>query len=148
MQKIFDTGEKLFFNTLIICLISCIYFNILPKNTIILMIGFIFCILYFGINFCTGYKNSLTIVEAFVVGIMGCGVGLFLGAFALYTNFILNSTDTAIWMVMPYFSPTISIIQRFSIEVTFAYPFILMALNIVLVIAGSFSKKLMNKLNI
>ena len=53
--KIFIAGEKLFFNTLIICLASFIYFTILPSNKITLAVGFIFGLIYFGINFYIGY---------------------------------------------------------------------------------------------
>lgn len=146
MQKIFDASERLFFNILIICLISCIYFNIFPKNTTTTTIGLVFCIIYFGSNFYTGYFNDLSIKEAIIVGIVGCGIGLFLGFFAIYTNYILKSQNTAIWMIMPYYSPTISLIKIIEKQITFIYPFILMIINISLVIIGSISKKIMNKL--
>lgn len=147
MQKIFDASERLFFNILIICLISCIYFNIFPKNTITITIGLIFCIFYFGINFYTGYFNNLSIREAIIVGSIGCSIGLFLGFFAIYTKFVLDSPNIAIWMIMPYFSPTISLLNVSATKITFAYPFIIMILNIFLVIMGSISKKIMNKLS-
>lgn len=147
MQKIFDASEKLFFYILIICLISCVYFNIFPNNTVTITIGLIFCIIYFGSYFYTGYFNDLTIKESMIVGIVGCGLGLILGFFAIYTNCILKSPNTAIWMLMPYYSPTISLVKIFDKQITFIYSFILMAVNILLVILGSISKKIMNKLS-
>lgn len=147
MQKIFDASERLFFNILIICLISCIYFNIFPNNMTTITIGLIFCIAYFGSDFYTGYFNDLSFKESIIVGILGCGVGLFLGFFAIYTNYILKSPNTAIWMIMPYYSPTISLVRLFAKQINFAYPFILMIINILFVIIGSISKKIMNKLS-
>lgn len=147
MQKIFDASERLFFNILIICLISCIYFNIFPKNLTTIALGLVLCICYFGCNFYTGYYNEFTIKESIIVGTIGCGVGLFLGFFAIYTNFVLNNPNTAILIIMPYFSPTISLIEMVSKQVTFIYPFILMLINIFLVVMGSISKKIMNKLS-
>lgn len=147
MQKIFDASERLFFNILIICLISCIYFNIFPKNLTTVILGLVLCIIYFGCNFHTGYYNEFTIKESVIVGTIGCGVGLFLGFFAIYTNFVLNRPNTAILIIMPYFSPTISLVEIFSKQITFAYPFILMLINILLVVMGSVTKKIMNKLS-
>lgn len=148
MQKIFDASEKLFFNILIVCLISCIYFNIFPNNTTTIIIGLMFCITYFGSYFYTGYFSDLTIKESIIVGILGCGVGLFLGFFAIYTYYILKSPNIAIWMLMPYYSPSMSLVKIFDKQINFTYPFILMALNILFVTLGSISKKIMNKLSL
>lgn len=147
MQRKLDIGSILFFNILIICLISSIYFNVLPQNEITLGIGIIFSIFYFGINIYIGYKYNLRLKEAFVVGIIGSGICLFLGIFSLYTNFILNKPNEAIWLIKPYFSPTLSIVKIFSIKITLASPFVLMLINIALVIFGSISKNIVNKLS-
>lgn len=147
MNKIFDAGEKLFFNILIICLVSWIYFNILPMNKATLITGFVLCVLYFGMYFYIGYKYNFTLVEAFIVGIIGCGIGIFLYFFSLYTDLVLQNVNSAIWIIKPYFIPTMSMIKLFTIEVTIAYPFFLMIFNIFLVILGSISKKIMNKLS-
>lgn len=146
MQKIFDVGEKLFFYILTICLLSFIYFTVFPKNEMTIAIGFIFCIFYFGVNFYIGYKYSLTIEEACIVGGAGCGLGIFLSFFSLYSYFALKSTYSAIWIITPYFMPTMSMINIFHGEVTIVYPFILMVINILLVIIGSIVKKIMNNL--
>lgn len=145
MQKIFDASEKLFFNILIICLISCIYFNIFPKNIFTIAIGLIFAIAYFGTNFYVGYLNSLSIKESLIVGVVGSFIGIFLGFFAVYTYYVLNSPEKALMIVMPYFSPTTSVVNLFLKNVSISYPFILMFINIILVIIGSISKKIVNK---
>ena len=61
MEKIFHTGEKIFFITLIICIVSSVYFTIVPLNYITLSIGFIFLVGYFGVNFYIGITNDLNI---------------------------------------------------------------------------------------
>lgn len=147
MQKIYDAGEKLFFNTLIVCLLSCMYFSILPINNRTINIGLIFTIYYFGINFHTGYKRDLTIKESIIVGTMGCGVGLFLGFFSLYANLILDNINISMWLITPYIIPTISFTKLFSITVTLTYPAFIIIFNILLVILGSITKKIMNKLS-
>lgn len=145
MQKIFDASEKLFFYTLIICLISCIYFNIFPKNTSTDIIGLVFAIAYFGTNFYVGYLNSLSIKESLIVGIIGCTMGIFLGFFSIYTHYIINNPERALFIISPYFSPTTSILDLFIKNVTISYPFVLMSINIFLVFIGSISKKIVNK---
>ncbi|MEG0843900.1 MAG: hypothetical protein RRZ84_06465 [Romboutsia sp.] len=146
MQKLLDIGSKLFFDILIVCLISSIYFNVLPQNNITSSISTIFCIFYFGVNFYSGFKNNLTLKEAIIIGVIGCGIGLFLGLFSLYTNFILHNSRYAISIIKPYFIPTWPIMKMFLGEITIAYPFILMVINIALVIFGSISKNILNKL--
>lgn len=145
MKNVFIASQKLFFNILIICLLSYIYFTILPMNEITLTLGLIFCIFYFGCNFYTGYRYDLKLLEALIAGIIGCGIGIFLGIFAIYTQSILQNPDIAIWMIMPYFIPTLSITKIFSITVTLDYAFILMIINVLLVIIGSITKNIMNK---
>ncbi|MEG1311226.1 MAG: hypothetical protein RSD47_04375 [Romboutsia sp.] len=146
MQKVFHASEKLFFDILIICLVSFIYFNFIPMTKLTLIIGIIFTLVYFGVNFYVGYKYNLKLLDSLVVGVLGCGMGLFLLFFAIYTYCVLNSPDTALWIVTPYFIPTMSLIKIFFKEVTLSYVFYLMIINIVLVIIGSFSRKIMNKL--
>ena len=146
MQKSFDVGQKLFFDVLIICLVSFIYFKIVPMNKITLFIGILICVFYFGVNFYTGYKYNLTTTEALFVGIMGCGLGIFLSFFAVYTNFILQTPVRAIWITIPYLAPTTPIIELFIKDISILYVFQLMFTNILLVIFGSFSRKIMNKL--
>lgn len=146
MQKIFDVGEKLFFYILTICLLSFIYFTIFPECKMTIAIGFIFCIFYFYINFYIGYKYELNFYEACIVGLMGCGLGIFLGFFALYSYFVLKNSYSAIWIITPYFMPTMSLIKIYLKEITIVYPFVLIFLNIFLVIIGSITKKIMNKL--
>ena len=145
MQKLFSLSEKLFFNILFICLASFIYFIFLPMNETTISIGMIFCVLYFGMNFYTGYKYNLKITESIIVAIIGCGVGLFLSVFALYAQLILHSPNIATWITMPYYIPTLSLAKLFSINITLAYTFYLMIINILLVIIGACSRNIMNK---
>lgn len=146
MQKVFQAGEALFFDILIICLVSFIYFNFLPMTNLTLKIGMIFTVLYIGVNFYVGYKYNLNFLESLIVGLIGCSMGLFLLFFAIYTEYILNSPDSALWIAMPYFSPTMSFIKMFIKEISLSYVIYLMLVNIAMVVIGSFSKFIMNKL--
>lgn len=146
MQKIFNAAEKLFFYILIVCLISFVYFNMLPMNNTILMMGFILAVFYFVVNFYVGYKYELTLREALIVGIIGCSVGVFLGIFSVYAFIILNNESLALGLIMPYYSPTISVVRLALKDITIAYPFIIMLFNILLVVIGAISKKIVNKL--
>ncbi len=148
MEKIFHTGEKIFFITLIICIVSSVYFTIVPLNYITLSIGFIFLVGYFGVNFYIGITNDLNIREAIVVGLIGCGMGLFLLFFALYTDLILGNSQSALWLITPYFMPTMSLVRIFFEDITIAYPIVLMIINISLVLLGSITKKIMNKFKV
>lgn len=148
MEKIFHTGEKIFFITLIICIVSSVYFTIVPLNYITLSIGFIFLVGYFGVNFYIGITNYLNIREAIVVGLIGCGMGLFLLFFALYTDLILGNSQSALWLITPYFMPTMSLVRIFFEDITIAYPIVLMIINISLVLLGSITKKIMNKFKV
>ncbi len=147
MQKVFKAGEELFFDILLICLVSFIYFEFIPMNDIMLVIGVIFSILYFGVNIYIGYKYKLNISDSLMVGVIGCGVGLFLSLFSLYSQIILNSPNMALWIIKPYFIPTMSLIKLFINNINLSYVFILMLINILLVPIGSISKKFMNKLS-
>jgi hypothetical protein len=80
-----------------------------------------------------------------VVGVYGCGMGIFLAFFALYSQLVLNNSWFARWLISPYFAPTLSIINIFSIQVNLSYPFILMIINILLVVLGSIASAIMNK---
>ena len=148
MEKIFHTGEKIFFITLIICIVSSVYFTIVPLNYITLSIGFIFLVGYYGVNFYIGITNDLNIREAIVVGLIGCGMGLFLLFFALYTDLILGNSQSALWLITPYFMPTMSLVRIFFEDITIAYPIVLMIINISLVLLGSITKKIMNKFKV
>ena len=145
MKKVSMISEKLFFDVLIICLISYIYFILLPVNELTLTLGTILCILYFGYNFYMGYRYNLSLLEAIVVGISGCGLGIFLAFFAIYSQFILNDPQFAIFLISPYFMPTFSIMKIFSIPASLNYSFILMIINILLVVIGSINRKIMSK---
>lgn len=145
MEKIFHTGEKIFFTTLIICMISYLYFTILPLNDTIISIGCIFLIIYFGVNFFVGSISDLKIIESIIVGIMGSFIGVFLSMFALYAHLIMNDYELAIWIIKPYYAPTMSLVNLYFNEVTIGYPIILMFINISLVVIGTISRRIMNK---
>lgn len=145
MEKIFHTGEKIFFTTLIICIVSYLYFTMVPLNEITLNIGYIFLLFYFGINFYIGSISDLNIREAFLSGIIGCGVGLFLLIFAMFAQIIMQDTQFALWIMKPYYIPTISLVEVFFDDISMLYPIILMIINISLVVIGCITKNIMNK---
>jgi len=145
MEKIFHTGEKIFFTTLIICIISYLYFTILPLNDITISIGCIFLLIYFGVNFFVGSTSDLKITESIIVGIIGSFMGLFLSIFALYAQLIMENYELAMWIIKPYYVPTMSLINLYFDEVTIFYPIILIFINIFLVVMGTISNRIMNK---
>jgi len=145
MEKIFHTGEKIFFTTLIICIISYLYFTILPLNDITISIGCIFLLIYFGVNFFVGSTSDLKITESIIVGIIGSFMGLFLSIFALYAQLIMENYELAMWIIKPYYAPTMSLINLYFDEVTIFYPIILIFINIILVVMGTISNRIMNK---
>ena len=145
MEKIFHTGEKIFFTTLIICIISYLYFTILPLNDITISIGCIFLLIYFGVNFFVGSTSDLKITESIIVGIIGSFMGLFLSIFALYAQLIMENYELAMWIIKPYYAPTMSLINLYFDEVTIFYPIILIFINIFLVVMGTISNRIMNK---
>lgn len=147
MDKATNIGGKLFFYILIICIVSSIYFNLIPVNEYSFLFGVLINIIYFSMIFYTGYKNNLKIKEAIIVGIIGNGSGIFLIPFAMYTYFILNLKDTALWMIIPYISPTFPIVYTFIENLHFIYFFHLILINMLLVIVGAISKILVNKLS-
>lgn len=137
MERIIKYGGKLFFASLIICILSFLYFKLIPYTKISNLIGYIFLEAFLGYNFYIGYKYKLTQKEAIIVGILGCGFGLFLLFFATYTYYILNEAYWGIWMVEFYFLPTMSFINDFFKETTLVYPINLIIFNIFLVFLGS-----------
>ncbi len=75
-------------------------------------------------------------------------MGLFLLFFALYTDLILGNSQSALWLITPYFMPTMSLVRIFFEDITIAYPIVLMIINISLVLLGSITKKIMNKFKV
>lgn len=148
MNKAYEVGEKLFFCTLIICLISFIYFKIIPIYNNIYFVNLVICFTYFFINIYFGYKYNLKIKEGIIVGIMGCGVGLFLAFFALYIFFILKNSESAIQIVMPYLIPTKFIMDNLVQNIDLMYLFDIMIVNILLVVFGGIIKKIVDNINI
>lgn len=141
MQKIFDIGERLFFNNILICLLSYIYFNIFPINQITILIGFIFPILFFTLNLYAGYESKLLFKEAIIVGIMGCGLGIILYLFSLYVYFVIGNSNGAILLVEPYLSPIMSIIKLYYNDINIFCPAIVIVINTSLVLIGNLLKK-------
>lgn len=146
MEKITHTGGKIFFTILIISIISYLYFTILPLNDISIYIGYIFSIVYFWINFYTGFRTNLNLKESILVGIIGSGMGLFLLFFALYTEIVGQNSEVALWIIKPYFIPTMSLVQSIFNHITIIYPIILIIINICLVVIGSITRKIMHKI--
>ncbi len=146
MEKIIHTGGKIFFTTLIISIISYLYFTILPLNDITIYIGCIFLVVYFGVNIYIGVTTNIDLIESIFVGIIGCSMGLFLLFFSLYSQIVLKNSYVALWIIKPYFIPTMSLIQLTSNNnITIIYPITLMIINISLVVMGNLIKKAMNK---
>lgn len=145
MKNLLKASEELFFDILIIALVSFLYFNYMYINKLTLILGLVFSFIYLGVNFYIGYKYKLKFIESLIVGIIGSGMGIFFIFFSLYSEFILNIPNFANWIVIPYFIPTMSIIKLFSIEINYLYAVILMFLNIFLVVIGSILKNIMNK---
>ena len=146
MKNISKASEELFFDILIISLVSFIYFKCIFISELTLLLGLIFSFIYFGVNFYIGYKYKLKIINSLIVGIIGSGMGIFFIFFSLYAEFILEMPNFANWIAIPYFIPTMSIIKLFSININYLYAPILMIINIILVVIGSITQNIMNKL--
>ena len=145
MKNVSKASEELFFGIIIISLVSFLYFNYISMNKFTLILGLVFSFIYFGINLYIGYKYKLSIIDSLIVGIVGSGMGIFFMFFSIYSQFILEMPNFANWVVMPYFIPTMSIVDLFSINITYLYSPTLFIINIFLVIIGSLLKKVMNK---
>ena len=137
MERIIKYGGKLFFGSLVICILSFFYFKLIPCTKISNLIGYIFLEAFLGYNFYIGYKYKLSIKESLIVGILGCGFGIFLLFFATYTYYILQDVYWGIWMVEFYFLPTTSFINDFFNNMTLGYTVFLILFNILLVLLGS-----------
>ena len=136
MERIIKYGGKLFFGSLIICILSFFYFKLIPYSQISNLIGYIFLEIFLIYSFYICYRYKLSIKESLMSGILGCGVGLFLLFFATYTYYIID-TYWGIWMVEFYFIPTMSLINDFFENITLSYTVVLIMLNIFLVLLGS-----------
>ncbi len=147
MNKVFIAAEKLFFYILIVCLVSFIYFNMIPLNEYTFKIGIIFSFVYFYINFYIGYKYNHNVINNIKIGTIGNSMQLFLAFFALNSYMRFNMPYLATWIITPYFISTLSIAKLLSIEINIWYSFALFIINIMLVIIGSTSRNIMNKLS-
>ena len=136
MERIIKYGGKLFFGSLVICILSFFYFKLIPCTKISNLIGYIFLEAFLGYNFYIGYKYKLSIKESLIVGILGCGFGIFLLFFATYTYYILNDIYWSNWMV------------EFFKDMTLIYTVSLIILNILLVFLGSRIRYCKEKFNL
>lgn len=148
MKNVSKAWTELFFDILIISLVSFLYFNYISMNKFVLILGLVFSFIYFGVNFYVGYKYKLKFIESLIVGIIGSGMGIFLSFFSFYAEFILDMPNFANWIVIPYFIPTMSIIKLFSININYLYALTLIFINVLLVLIGSIFKNIMNKLSL
>ena len=121
MKNVSKASEELFFDILIIALLSFLYFNYISMNEFTLLLGLIFSFIYFGLNFYIGYKYKFKFIESLIVGIIGSGMEIFLIFFSFYAEFILKMPNFANWIAIPYFIPTISIVKLFSININYLY---------------------------
>ncbi|MDY5211228.1 hypothetical protein [Intestinibacter sp.] len=137
MERIIKYGGKLFFGSLIICILSFFYFKLIPYSKVSNLIGYGFLEIFLGYSFYIGYRYRLSVKESLISGILGCGFGLFLLFFATYTYYILQDVYWGVWMVEFYFIPTMSLINDFFNNITLSYTVILIILNILLVLLGS-----------
>ena len=148
MEKVFHAGEKIFFTTLITCIMSYLYFTILPLNEITISIGCIFLIIYFGINYYIGSTSDLKTLDCIIVGIIGASMGIILLLFALYSDLIIRNHEFAMWIIKPYYIATMSLISVYFSHITIFYPIVLIGINISLVVMGNINKRIMNKFRI
>ena len=64
MKNVFNASEELFFDILIIALLSFLYFNYISMSEFTLLLGLIFSFIYFGVNFYIGYKYKLKFIDS------------------------------------------------------------------------------------
>ena len=122
-------GGKIFFGSLVICILSFFYFKLIPYSQVSNLIGYIFLEIFLGCNFYIGYKYKLNKKEAVMVGILGSSFGIFLLFFAAYTYYIMREFYWGIWMVKFYLFPTMSFINDFFVDITLAYVVFLIGFN-------------------
>ena len=146
MERIIKYGGKLFFGSLIICILSFFYFKLIPCGEISNLIGYIFLEIFLGYNFYIGYRYKLNFKESFIVGIFGSGFGIFLLFFASYTHYVIDEAYWAIWMMQFYFMPTMSFITDFSVNVSLGYVVFLINFSVLLVVLGAVFSFLKEKL--
>ncbi|MGM9533992.1 MAG: hypothetical protein ACI3VR_02020 [Intestinibacter sp.] len=137
MERIIKYGGKLFFGSLIICILSFFYFKLIPCGEVSNLIGYVFLEVFLGYNFYVGYRYELNFKEAFIVGILGSGFGIFLLFFASYTHYVIDEAYWSIWMMQFYFMPTMSFIADFSVDVSLGYVVFLIIFSTVLVVLGA-----------
>lgn len=145
MKNAFDLGEKLFFNTLIICIISFIYSNIIEVESSNLIIEILFALFFFLINFYYGYKYSLKLKESLIVGLMGAGLGIFLSFFSLCAYFLIENSKSSISFSVLYLSPIQLISNYLSGYNSIVNIFTIITINIFLVVIGGQLRNITNK---
>lgn len=145
MERIIKYGGKLFFGSLIICILSFFYFKLIPYGEVSNLIGYLFLEIFLGYNFYVGYKYRLNLKEAFTVGILGSSFGIFLLFFASYTHYVIDEAYWAIWMMQFYFMPTMSFITDFSVNVSLGYVVFLIIFSALLVVLGALFRFLKEK---
>ena len=64
MERIIKYGGKLFFGSLIICILSFFYFKLIPYSQISNLIGYIFLEIFLIYSFYIGYRYKLSIKES------------------------------------------------------------------------------------
>lgn len=145
MKNTFDLGEKLFFNTLIICIISFIYFKIIEIESSNLIIEILFALFFFLTNFYYGYKYNLKCKESLIVGSMGAGLGIFLSFFSLCAHFLIEGSKSSISFSILYLSPIHSIFNYLSEYNSIVNVFTIIIINIFLVVIGGQLRNITNK---
>ena len=75
-------------------------------------------------------------------------MGIILLLFALYSDLIIRNHEFAMWIIKPYYIPTMSLISVYFSHITIFYPIVLIGINISLVVMGNINKRIMNKFRI
>lgn len=137
MENILDIGVKACIRAISVALVASIYFYFVPTTDFTMNIGLLFLFAYLISFLYSGYEANVSFKDSFIVGIMASSFGVFLGIFAIYLYFVSEQPYMATWIMIPYFMPTMSIMKSWIKEINFAYPFILMAINIGIVVIGN-----------
>ena len=145
MVKILDIGGNLFFRTVEIMILAAIYFYVLPANSVIINIGFIFSIAFYSMFFYYGYKSKMGFKNGLLIGAVGSLVAFTFGFFALYLYLVSDKPAAAMWVIQPWIIPTISITKLLPNNLNNFYPIISLAIAILLTGIGSLIGEIKHK---
>lgn len=145
MVKILDIGGNLFFRIVELICLATIYFYVFPASSIMINIGFIFAIAFYSMFFYYGYKSKMGFKKGILIGAVGSLVAFTFGFFALYLYLVSEQPSTAIWLMGPWITPTISITKMLPNNINNFYPVISTFITILLTGIGSWIGKIKYK---